>query len=201
TPGGAEGGDRGGTRAAAPRFNCAIAAAIAPSAKREICGRGSAAAANARGHLARDPAADDLDHVGALARGQLVAARDLVPALEARPAARRRRVLGDEHRMTAVRRLAPVLLRGRRGEALPGDLVGVPANRLHPAQLDERAVAPVAEVEARAEVVRADPVEAGVDAGGVDGVAHRRPTVAAPRYRPQGYSSGTSPVSQAPVRS
>src|SRR6185369_8789344 len=73
----------------------------------------------------------------------------------------------------AVRRLAPVLLRGRRGDALPDDLVGVPADRLHPAQLDERAVAPVAEAEARAEVVRADPVEAGVDAGGVDGVAHR----------------------------
>ena len=92
--------------------------------------------------LALDPAADDVDRVGLLVFVQRVALRDLVPALEARAAARRGGVLGDEDGVAAVRRLAPVLARRGGGDAGGEELLGVLANGAHPAELHDRAVAP-----------------------------------------------------------
>ena len=81
---------------------------------------GPAGAGRGRAAAAGDPAADDLDDVRALVAGELAAARDPVPALEARPAAGRGGVLGDEHRVAAVWRLACRPCGRRRGDA-PGD--------------------------------------------------------------------------------
>ena len=85
-----------------------------------------------------------------------------MPALEARPAAGRGGVLGDEHGVAAVRRLPAVLVGRRRGEPLGDQLLGVSAYGLHAAQLDRRGVA-AAEVELRAERLPGQPLESRVD--------------------------------------
>src|SRR4051812_29507970 len=72
------------------------------------------------GALALDPAADHGDDVVALLGAQLAALLDPVAALEAAAAAGRGGVLGDEHRVAAVRRLLAVLVRGG-GREPPGD--------------------------------------------------------------------------------
>src|SRR5690349_15540433 len=82
-------------------------------------GRRLAWGATPRGsEIALDPAADDVHGVALLLTRELAALGDPVPALEARPAARRAGVLGDEHRVAAVRRLLAVLVGRRRGQPL-----------------------------------------------------------------------------------
>src|SRR5687767_12419642 len=81
------------------------------------------AARSGRRALALDPAADHVDGIRLLVRAERPALGDAVPALEARATARRGGMLGDEHRVPPVGRLAAVLggLRGRDppGEDLP----------------------------------------------------------------------------------
>src|SRR5438105_4370063 len=94
------------------------------------------------GEVGLDPAADDVDGVGLLGRAELAPLRDVVPALEAAAAAGRARVLGDEHRVAAVRRLLAVLVWRGGCKASGQQLTGVPANDVHAAQLDGRRVPP-----------------------------------------------------------
>src|SRR4051812_43175490 len=81
------------------------------------------------GALPLDPAADHVDDIAALVGAELVALGDLVVALEAGAAAGARGVLGDEHRMAAVRRLLPVLVRLCGRELLGDQFVRVLADR------------------------------------------------------------------------
>jgi hypothetical protein len=91
-----------------------------------------------------------------------VAPRDLVVSLETAAAARAGGVLGDEHRVTAVRRLAPVLVGQRRRDSPCDQIRGVPADRLQAAELDERAFT-ATQVKARAERLLGKDVEPFVD--------------------------------------
>jgi hypothetical protein len=91
-------------------------------------------------------------------------------ALEAAAAAGGGRVLRDEHRMAAVRRLLAVLVR-LRGSERPGDeVMGVASDHLHATQLDGRAVAGV-EVELLAEALTPDAGDALVDGHADTGAA------------------------------
>jgi len=112
--------------------------------------------------LPLDPARDHVHDIVVLLAAERAPLRDAVPAVQAGPAAGRGRVLGDEDRMAAVRRLLAVLGRLGGGEPLRDQLVRMPAQALRPVQLREPPVS-AAEAELRAEVVPADPVDAAVD--------------------------------------
>src|SRR5689334_6653083 len=102
------------------------------------------------GAFALDPAADDVDDVGALFFREFTPLRDVVVALEAAAAAGGGGVLGDEHGVAAVRGLLAVLVRLGGSELLGDEIVRVGSDGVHAAQLDGRAVAGV-EVELLAE--------------------------------------------------
>lgn len=93
---------------------------------------------------------------------QRVAPSDLMIALEATAAAGGRCVLGHEYRMTAIRRLFPVATRLRGRDPRRNQLLGVSPDRAHPAQLDERALAP-AQMKPSAERLASDQLEPRVD--------------------------------------
>src|SRR5579884_3586297 len=79
--------------------------------------------------LSSQPALDRADHVILLLARKLSAWSNPVPLREARPAAGCGRMLRDEHRVTAPRRLLPIIERCRRSEALPDQVPSVDQDR------------------------------------------------------------------------
>src|SRR3954465_9154691 len=79
--------------------------------------------------LALDPAVDDLDDVVELLGRQVFTGSNAVPLRQTGAAARRGRVLSDEDRMPAVRRLPAVVAGLRRRDALPDYVAGMLSQR------------------------------------------------------------------------
>jgi hypothetical protein len=107
----------------------------------------------------REPPSNHGDDVIPFLRGKLVAlAGDAVPLLEALPAARRRRVLGDECRMVPHRGLPAVVGNHRRGETLVDERAGVIEDGVEAVSAEVFELLP-AEAEARAECGLGKPQE------------------------------------------
>src|SRR4029453_8792403 len=115
----------------------------------------------AAGHVGLDPSADRLDDVVTFGLVKLAASLELVPFLQTTAAACGGGMLGDEHGMPAVRRLPAVLLGSRGSEALVNEILGMPADRRHAAQVHDCPIPP-AHVEPRPERLPGDPCEARV---------------------------------------
>ena len=112
--------------------------------------------------LALDPPHDHVDDIAVLGLGEFVSACDAMVALEAAATTDAGGVLRDEHRVTAVRRLPAVLGRRRRSEPPRDHVLGVPADRLKTAELNERSFT-AAQVKARPERLGGERVESLVD--------------------------------------
>jgi len=82
--------------------------------------------------LSFEPGAQDGHDVVNLRFTKSPTATDPVPFLQAFTTARARSMLGDEHGMAPQGRLAAIIRRGRRGQPLPDELLGMSANHIRP---------------------------------------------------------------------
>jgi hypothetical protein len=83
---------------------------------------------------------DHVNHIVSLGCAQLVTPGDVVSPLKTAPAASRCGVLCDEHRVTAIRRLAAVAYGLRRCQAPCDQFLAMTTDRAHATQLHERAL-------------------------------------------------------------